>query len=54
MKFLKNICMVEEDGPQSSVNNNVESIVTDTGTSPPTIELEDKISVEEINEKSNA
>lgn len=55
MKFQKNICTVEEnDGLQSSVSNNVEPIATDADTSPPTIDLEDGISIEEINEESNA
>ena len=47
MKFLKNVCTVEEE--DESVNN-VEPIITDTDTSPPTIDLEDEISIEEINE----
>ena len=52
MKFLKNVRSVEEeDESQYSVNNNIESIITDTETSPPTIDLEDKISIEEINSK---
>ena len=39
---------------QYSVSNNVEPIATDADNSPPTIDLEDGISIEEINEESNA
>ena len=53
MKFLKNICTIEEDEQQSLVNNNVEPIITDTDISPTTIDLEDGISIEEINKESN-
>ena len=53
MKFLKNICTIEEDKQQSLVNNNVEPIITDTDISPTTIDLEDGISIEEINKESN-
>ena len=53
MKFLKNICTIEEDEQQSLVNNNVEPIITDTDISPTTIDLEDVISIEEINKESN-
>ena len=53
IKFLKNICTIEEDEQQSLVNNNVEPIITDTDSSPTTIDLEDGISIEEINKESN-
>ena len=53
IKFLKNICTIEEDEQQSLVNNNVEPIITDTDGSPTTIDLEDGISIEEINKESN-
>ena len=55
MKFLKNIQTIEEeDESQSSVNNNIQPIITDTDTFHPTIDLEDEIYIEEINEESNA
>lgn len=54
MKFLKNVHTVEEeDKLQSSVKNNVEPIITDTDTFPPTIDVEDENSIEEINKESN-
>lgn len=54
MKFLKNVHTVEEeDKSQSSVKNNVEPIITDTDISPTTTDLEDGISIEEINKESN-
>ena len=55
MKFLKNVRTVEEeDELQSSVNNNIESIITDTETSPPTIDLGYENSIEEINNKEDS
>ena len=55
MKFLKNVHTVEEeDKSQSSVKNNVEPIITYTDTFPPTIDVEDENSIEEINKESNA
>lgn len=55
MKFLKNVHTVEEeDKSQSSVKNNVEPIITDTDTFPPTIDVEDENSIEKINKESNA
>ena len=48
MKFLENICIVEEDDLQSSVNNNIEPNIEP----PPTIDLDDEISIEETIKES--
>ena len=55
MKFLKKVLTVEEeDESESLVNNIIESIITYTETSPPTIDLEDQTSIEEINNKEDS